>query len=62
VSERNWWVGLDCALCGQPVKITDADAVFHRGLANDEPTAEHYECRSFHNAVADRLREIRESK
>ena len=55
MSERNWWVGLDCALCGRPVKVGDADAVFRRRLADDKPTAEHYECRRLRDAVAERL-------
>jgi hypothetical protein len=62
VSERGWWTGLSCRLCGQRVKITDADAIFHRGLSGDGPTAEHYECRTFRNRVAERLAQVRGSE
>jgi hypothetical protein len=55
MTERGWWTGLDCALCGERVKVSDADAIFRRGLDTGEPSAEHFECRRFHDAVVDRL-------
>jgi hypothetical protein len=58
MSERSWYVGLDCRLCGEPVKVTAADATFHRGLRDGGPWAEHHDCRTFHDAVVKRLAEL----
>jgi hypothetical protein len=60
VTDRNWWVGLVCRLCGRPAKLTAGDALFCRGLDNGgEPWAEHYDCRRFRGRVDRALEERR---
>jgi hypothetical protein len=66
VSERGWWTGLDCALCGERVKVTAGDARFSQpvlpGGKLGRPVAEHFECRTFHDTVAERLAQVREDE
>jgi hypothetical protein len=44
MSVRSWWTNLRCVHCGRPVKVTAADATFHRNLGG-KPWAEHHACK-----------------
>ena len=49
VRMSNWWVGLPCRWCGQPVRPSRQDGSFHYGLKEGRPWAEHHACKDVHS-------------
>ena len=55
VSERNWWVGLRCTICSEPVKVNGEGSFVMPVLAAGklgQPSAEHHRCRERRRAAS----------